>query len=301
MSKFWKFITNKTNDSQNEEVELRIQGDIVSDDDVWIYEWLGFDCASPNVFRDELKQYDGKDITVWIDSYGGEVFAAAGIYNALKNHNGKITTKIDGKAMSAASVIAMAGDKVMMSPVAILMIHNPLSSIHGYASDMRKQADVLDSVKESIVNAYQLKSGRSRNKISEMMDDETWMDVNTAIKNGFADEMLYADKKDDGEPQNKAMNFCFNRLSIQNCANSSMKKLMEIEKMKNKQNPESGNEVPEGIKNILEKINGKFDKITDRLDKLENSLVKQSEPKVEPEYDEKIKQLKAKLALKCKL
>ena len=203
--------------------------------------------------------------------------------------------------MSAASVIAMAGDKVMMSPVAILMIHNPLSSIYGYASDMRKQADVLDSVKESIVNAYQLKSGRSRNKISEMMDDETWMDVNTAIKNGFADEMLYADKKDDGEPQNKAMNFCFNRLSIQNCANSSMKKLMEIEKMKNKQNPESGNEVPEGIKNILEKINGKFDKITDRLDKLENSLVKQSEPKVEPEYDEKIKQLKAKLALKCKL
>ena len=263
MSKFWKFITNKSEDGQEENVELRIQGDIVSDDDVWIYEWLEMDHASPNAFRDELNEYDGKDITVWIDSYGGDVFAAAGIYNALKNHNGKITTKIDGKAMSAASVIAMAGDKVMMSPVAIMMIHNPLSSVQGYASDMRKQADVLDSVKESIVNAYQLKSGRSRNKISQMMDDETWMDANTAMKNGFADEMLYTDKEE-SEPKNKAINFCFNRLAIQNCAKDSMQKLIKIEESRNIQEPK------DDIKAVLEKINDKFDKINDRLDKLED-------------------------------
>ncbi len=291
MSKFWKFITNKSEDGQEENVELRIQGDIVSDDDVWIYEWLEMDHASPNAFRDELNEYDGKDITVWIDSYGGDVFAAAGIYNALKNHNGKITTKIDGKAMSAASVIAMAGDKVMMSPVAIMMIHNPLSSVQGYASDMRKQADVLDSVKESIVNAYQLKSGRSRNKISQMMDDETWMDANTAMKNGFADEMLYTDKEED-EPKNKAINFCFNRLAIQNCAKNSMQNLIKIEESRNIQEPKD-----DDIKVVLEKINDKFDKINDRLDKLEDK------PPMEPgpEDEEKIKQLKAKLALKCRL
>ena len=291
MSKFWKFITNKSEDGQEENVELRIQGDIVSDDDAWIYEWLEMDHASPNAFRDELNEYDGKDITVWIDSYGGDVFAAAGIYNALKNHNGKITTKIDGKAMSAASVIAMAGDKVMMSPVAIMMIHNPLSSVQGYASDMRKQADVLDSVKESIVNAYQLKSGRSRNKISQMMDDETWMDANTAMKNGFADEMLYTDKEED-EPKNKAINFCFNRLAIQNCAKNSMQNLIKIEESRNIQEPKD-----DDIKVVLEKINDKFDKINDRLDKLEDKPPMEPGPKDE----EKIKQLKAKLALKCRL
>jgi len=289
MSKFWDFVKNKGQDGQ-EDVELRIQGDIVNDDDAWIYEWLEMDCATPNAFRDELAQYDGKDITVWIDSYGGDVFAAAGIYNALKNHNGKITTKIDGKAMSAASVIAMAGDKVMMSPVAIMMIHNPLSSVHGYASDMRKQADVLDSIKESIVNAYQLKSGRSRSKISQLMDDETWMDANTAMKNGFADEMLYTDKGED-EPKNKAINFCFNRLAIQNCAKNSMQKLIEIEESRNSQ------ESKDDIKAVLEKINDKFDKINDRLDKLEDKPPEEPEPKDE----EKIKQLKAKLALKCRL
>lgn len=293
MSKFWNFVKNKGQNGQ-EDVELRIQGDIVSDDDAWIYEWLEMDCATPNAFRDELTQYDGKDITVWIDSYGGDVFAAAGIYNALKNHNGKITTKIDGKAMSAASVIAMAGDKVMMSPAAILMIHNPLSSAQGYASDMRKQADVLDSVKESIVNAYQLKTGKSRNKISSMMDDETWMDANTAIKNGFADEMLYADKEDNGEPKNKAINFCFNRLSIQNCAKNSMQKLIDIEKSRNNQESKNDN-----IKKVLEKINNRFDEMSNRIDKLEDKTPKEPEPK--PKDEKKIKQMKAKLALKCRL
>ena len=296
--KFWKFIKNEATETTPESVELRIQGDIVSDDDAWIYEWLGMDCATPNAFRDELKQYDGQDITVWIDSYGGDVFAAAGIYNALKNHNGKITTKIDGKAMSAASVIAMAGDEVLMSPVAILMIHNPLSAVQGYASDMRKQADVLDSVKESIINAYQLKTNKSRNKISSMMDDETWMDANTAIKNGFADGMLYTDGEGDN-PKNNVVNFCFSRLSIQNCANSSMKKLIEIEKEKNKHDSQNDNENFEDIKNMLQKINGNFDEINGRIDKLENLVPKEPEPK--PQDNEKMKQLKAKIALKCKL
>jgi ATP-dependent Clp protease, protease subunit len=225
--KFWNFKNIAATETEPESTELRIEGDIVSDDDVWIYQWLDMPCASPNVFRDELKQYAGKNITVWIDSYGGDVFAAAGIYNALMEHKGKITVKIDGKAMSAASVIAMAGGEIQMSPVGILMIHNPLTGAQGYASDLRKTADVLDEVKESIMNAYQLKTGKSRNKISAMMDDETYMSAKTAIKEGFADSMLYAEQPD--TPQ-ETMNFAFGRNAVLNSTNESIKRLFVISK-----------------------------------------------------------------------
>lgn len=191
--KFWNFIKNAATDTEPEHVELRIEGDIVDDEDVWIYEWFGLKVTSPNAFKTELAKYAGMPIVVWIDSYGGSVFAAAGIYNALKEHKSSVTVKIDGKAMSAASVIAMAGEKILMSPVAVMMIHNPLCEVYGYASDLRQVADILDEIKEAIVNAYQLKTGRSRNKISAMMDDETYMSAKTAIKEGFADGMLYED------------------------------------------------------------------------------------------------------------
>jgi ATP-dependent Clp protease protease subunit len=225
MAKFWNFTRNKATDTEPASVELRIEGDIVSSDDAWIYEWFGIPVASPNAFRNELSKYKGQDITVWIDSYGGDVFAAAGIYNALKEHDGKVTTKIDGKAMSAASVIAMAGDEILMSPVSIMMIHNPLSAIQGYASDMRKAADVLDTVKETIVNAYKSKTGLSEDKIASMMDDESYMSANTAVKEGFADGVLY---QENTETQ-KVMNFAFNRLSIQNCINDSVNRLFELD------------------------------------------------------------------------
>jgi ATP-dependent protease ClpP protease subunit len=225
MIKFWNFIKNAATETSDESIELRIEGDIVSSDDSWIYEWFGIPVASPNTFRNELSQYKGKDITVWIDSYGGDVFAGAGIYNALKEHDGKVTVKIDGKAMSAASVIAMAGDEIIMSPVGIMMIHNPLSYASGYASDLRKTADVLDTVKETILNAYVSKVKKSRNEISEMMDNETYMDANTALKEGFVDGILY---QDSNEPA-KIVNFAFNKLSIQNCANEAFKKFLTIE------------------------------------------------------------------------
>src|ERR1035437_2447162 len=225
MPDFWNFIKNAATATEPESAILRIEGDIVSDDDAWLYEWLGITAMAPNAFKAELAKYANMPITVWIDSYGGDVFAAAGIYNALMEHKGTIAIKIDGKAMSAASVSAMAGDTIEMSPVAILMIHNPLTYAEGYASDLRKTADVLDTVKESIMNAYQLKTGKSRAKISQLMDDETYMDARTAIKNGFADSMLYA------KPETEAvMNFAFNRNMVLNCANESMKRLIAIEK-----------------------------------------------------------------------
>lgn len=236
--KFWNFIKNDA--APDEDVELRITGEIIDDDWAWLYDWFDIPAASPNAFRQELKEHAGKNITVWIDSYGGSVMAGTGIYNALKEHKGKVTVKIDGKAMSAASVIAMAGDQILMSPGSLLMIHNPWTGVSGEAKDMRHTADVLDEVKEAIINAYQLKTKRSRNKISEMMDNETWMSARTAIAEGFADAMLYVENK---EAEPAAMNF--NRLAFQNSLSVSMSKTLEQlkslkpEAFKDKEPPET--------------------------------------------------------------
>lgn len=224
--KFWSFKNISATETEPESAELRIEGDIVADDDAWMYEFMGIGHTAKNAFKDELAKYNDMPITVWIDSYGGDVFAAAGIYNALMEHKGEVTVKIDGKAMSAASVIAMAGSTIQMSPVAIMMIHDPLTEVYGYSSDLRKTADVLDTIKESIVNAYQLKTGKSRSKISQMMDDESYMDAKTAIKNGFADSMLYDKKQSETED---VMNFAFNRHMILNSASESMKRLRSLE------------------------------------------------------------------------
>jgi len=222
---FWKFIKNQATETTPETVELRIEGDIVDDGDLWIYDWFGEPATAPNAFKDQLKEFAGQDLTVWIDSYGGSVFAGASIYNALKSHSGKITVKVDGKAMSAASVIAMAGDEVHMSPVAVMMIHNPLTGAYGDMHDLRKVADILDTVKESIVNAYVNKTGRTREEISSMMDDESWMSANVAVKNGFADSVLYTDQPLDVQNMGE---LSFNRGTIVNSASQSINQVIKL-------------------------------------------------------------------------
>lgn len=233
MSKFWKFIQNSTKDNSEDTVELRIQGDFIDAENAWIYEYFGIPVASPNAFRKELSKYEGKNLCVWIDSYGGSVFAGMGIYNALMNHKktgGKIKTIADSKVMSAATLPFMAGDDRVISPGAIYMMHNPLTEAYGYASDLRKTAEILDEVKEAIINIYQLGTGLVREKISSLMDDETYWSANTAIKEGFATEMLCYDGKneEDENKLNNVVNFSFNRIAIQNAAADSSKKLLEI-------------------------------------------------------------------------
>ena len=127
---------------------------------------------------------------MWINSPGGDCVAAAQIYNMLSNYKGKVTVKIDGIAASAASVIAMAGDTVLVSPVSMLMIHNPATIAWGDHAEMQKAMDMLSEVKESIINAYVLKTGLSRPKLSHLMDAETWMDANKAVELGFADDIM---------------------------------------------------------------------------------------------------------------
>lgn len=147
------------------------------------------DDVTPQLFKDELFAGDG-DITVWINSPGGDCVAAAQIYNMLMDYKGSVTIKIDGIAASAASVIAMAGTKVLMSPVSMLMIHNPMTIAMGDAGEMEKAIEMLGSVKDSIINAYEIKTGLSRAKISHLMDAETWMDAHKAVELGFADGIL---------------------------------------------------------------------------------------------------------------
>jgi ATP-dependent protease ClpP protease subunit len=147
------------------------------------------DDVTPALFKSDLDSGKGP-ITVWINSPGGDVWAAAQIYNMLLSYTGKVTVKIDGLAASAASVIAMAGDEVLVSPVSMLMIHNPSTMAMGDKDDLTQAISMLDEVKNSILNAYMTKTGLSRNKLSKLMDDETWMDANKAVELGFADRVM---------------------------------------------------------------------------------------------------------------
>lgn len=154
------------------------------------------DDITPQLFKEELDAGSG-DITVWINSPGGDCVAAAQIYNMMMEYKGSVTVKIDGIAASAASVIAMAGTKVLVSPVSMLMIHNPMTIAYGNSAEMQKAIDMLGSVKDSIINAYEIKTGLSRAKLSHLMDAETWMDANKAIELGFADEIMQRNATND--------------------------------------------------------------------------------------------------------
>lgn len=189
--KFWRWVQNKEPDSFGSDRTLYLDGEI-SDET-----WYG-DEVTPQAFKDELNSGEG-NITLWINSPGGDVFAAAQIYNMLMDYPYDVTVKIDALAASAASVIAMAGTKVCMSPVAMLMVHNPATIAIGDSEEMQKAIDMLSEVKESIMNAYEIKSGLSRNKISRLMDAETWMNAKEAKKLGFADEILFADGTEPSE------------------------------------------------------------------------------------------------------
>ena len=147
------------------------------------------DDITPAMFKDELFSGSGP-ITIWINSPGGDCIAASQIYSMLMDYKGDVTVKIDGIAASAASVIAMAGTKVLMAPTALMMIHNPATVAFGDHEDMQKAIEMLNEVKESIINAYEIKTSLSRAKLSRLMDEETWMNAKKALELGFTDGLL---------------------------------------------------------------------------------------------------------------
>ena len=185
MRRFWNWLTpepHNTGPDADAVRVLRISGTIAEES------WFDDD-ITPSIFAAELNAGSGP-VTIWLNSPGGDVVAAAQIYNMLIDYPGTVTVNIDGIAASAASVIAMAATKVAMSPVSMLMIHNPATMAVGDKDELARAMSMLDSVKESILNAYQEKTGMSRAKLSKLMDAETWMDARAAIDMGFADELL---------------------------------------------------------------------------------------------------------------
>lgn len=154
--------------------------------------------------------------------------AAAQIYNMLMNYKGDVSIKIDGIAASAASVIAMAGTKVSMSPVSMLMIHNPATLAWGDSTEMKKAISMLDEVKESIINAYEIKTGLNRVKLSHLMDAETWMDANKAVELGFADDIL--SRATDGEDGALTVkNMMFSQVAVTNSLRDKLTAKCKIE------------------------------------------------------------------------
>lgn len=182
MNKFWNWIR----DEEGGRV-LRLEGPI-DEESFW------GDEVTPQAFRDELES-DSGDITVWINSPGGNVFAAAEIYTMLRDYKGSVTVRIASIAASAASVVAMAGRKVQMSPTALLMIHDPSTIAIGNTKDMEKAISTLNEVKESIINAYAAKTGLSHSRISNLMSNETWLNAKKCVELGFADEILFESKE----------------------------------------------------------------------------------------------------------
>ena len=206
-----KHFWNWDNDEESGVRTLCLDGTIADES------WWG-DEITPRMFKDELFSGSG-DIVVWINSPGGDCVAASQIYTMLMDYTGNVTVKIDGLAASAASVIAMAGTEVLMAPTALLMIHNPMSIAIGDTEEMQKAIAMLDEVKESIINAYEIKTGQSRAKISHLMDGETWMNANKAIELGFVDGILEDAKR--GHTDDVV--FAFSRRAV---TNSLMNKLI---------------------------------------------------------------------------
>jgi ATP-dependent Clp protease protease subunit len=208
MRKFWNWVRNS-----DEERTLYLNGPIAEET------WWG-DEVTPKLFKGELLSGSG-NVTVWINSPGGDVFAASQIYNMLMDYTGQVTVKIDGLAASSASVIAMAGGEVYMSPVSMLMIHNPSTIAIGDSEEMLRAKALLDEVKESIINAYELKSGLSRVRLSHLMDAETWMNTKKAVELGFADKIMFTDSK---EPPDTGQGLIFSRLAVTNSLISKLPK-----------------------------------------------------------------------------
>ncbi|HFR3653534.1 TPA: head maturation protease, ClpP-related [Streptococcus suis] len=216
MHKFWNFTEDDSGRT------LRIEGQIADET------WFG-DEVTPQVFKNDLHAGSG-DITLWINSPGGDVFAAAQIYNMLMDYKGDVHVVIDGLAASAASVIAMAGTTVSMSPVAMMMIHNPWTVVQGEAKDMQKVIEMLGEIKESIINAYELRTGLSRTKLSHLMDSESWFNAKKAVELGFADKILFDKQEEHGM---ETESYSFSRNVAQQDLLVKMQAKLEVQQSKN--------------------------------------------------------------------
>ena len=201
MKKFWNWARDENTGVRTLYLDGVIAEDSWFDDDI-----------TPKAFKAELTAGEG-DIVIWLNSPGGDCIAASQIYTMLMDYKGTVTVKIDGIAASAASVIAMAGTTILMAPTSLMMVHNPLTVAIGDSEEMQKAIAMLSEVKESIINAYEIKTGQSRAKLSHLMDAETWLNAKKAIELGFADGILDDEKK---RLQTEDFTYAFSRRAVTN-------------------------------------------------------------------------------------
>lgn len=225
MSKFWNFVKNS--DAPDSGRTMYIYGPLEEDS------WFDDD-VTPNAFREELYA-DVGPVTIVINSPGGDCIAASQIYTMLIEYPADVTVKIDGMAASAASVVAMAGKMVEMAPTALMMIHDPLTMAWGNKAEMEKTIAILDEVKQSIINAYQIKTGLSRHKISELMSAETWMNAQKALELGFIDRIMRREDAEEGAAALATNSYDFSTRNAQmRVLNMVMEKVHEDEQNEEK-------------------------------------------------------------------
>lgn len=198
-SKFFQLVNDGTS------ADLYIFGDICA----WPWESQG-EQSGVSVVR-QLKELDADEIRVHINSYGGDVAEGLAIYNVLREHKAKITTICDGFACSAASVVFMAGDKRVMQPASLLMIHNAWTVAMGNAAELRKTADDIETITQASVEAYKKVATISEEEIKALMDAETWILPKDAVEYGFATEI--DDEDDDDEPKQSAFGVIMQKLT----------------------------------------------------------------------------------------
>ena len=261
--KFWNVMRNE----EEKSAELILYGSIGHDED--------WDDISDKAFKQDIENLgDVENITLHINSPGGSVFSAVAIANTLKNHKAKVVANIDGLAASAATIITSACDVVRMPKNALFMIHNPITFAYGNNQDMEKTLDMLNKVKNSIIETYLYKANTDKETLSKLMNDETWMDAETAKEYGFIDEIL------DEEIEKE---FVENKLIINSMAFDISKfKIFKAEKTNKSQNPtplnitinSTGNaeNIADEIKNILNNGNNKKEEEKMTLEELKNKF-----------------------------
>ena len=172
-------------------VTIAIKGTIIDDDDDEVYDFWNYAYTAPKNVAKALSEANGQDVVLEINSPGGYVNAGSEIYTKLREYPGNVVAKIVGQACSAASWIALAADKVVISPTAQIMIHRASLGVQGNADDLSSAINALDEMDQAYVDLYSKRTGKTPEEIYQLMAKTTWMNAKTAVENGFADEIMF--------------------------------------------------------------------------------------------------------------
>lgn len=176
-------------------VTIPMNGEVIPSDYADVYDYLGYENINPKAIKQALSDADGSDVTLEINSPGGYVDAGSEIYTALKEYQGQVIAKITGQACSAASWIALAADRVEMSPTAQMMIHRASTMSIGNSDDLASDLNALNSLDKSFVDLYSQRTGLDAQEVYRLMCNTTWMNAKEAVDKGFADEIMFQNDK----------------------------------------------------------------------------------------------------------